>query len=249
MDHEETLEGGNASGGVVKVGATVRKAWLPSTPRVIEFLRTLHDSGIDVPGPHGRDDQGRLVLDFVPGTMAIDLAPLPETVVRKVGALIRAIHDASAPLGVPDDWPDGVLPAPHREMICHNDLATWNLVIDGDRLVFIDWDGAAPSSRLWDLAYAAIAFAHLFPGADITDSAHRLTAFLVGYDAGSDLREALPHVLEQRSRAMYDLLYDSHMTGLQPWATMYVDGHGEHWLKTTQFIADHHPAWVEATSL
>ena len=48
---------------------------------------------------------------------------------------------------------------------------------------------------------------------------------------------------------MYDLLNDSHTTGLQPWATMYVEGHGEHWLKTTRFIADHHHAWAAAAAL
>lgn len=248
VDHEETLEGGNASSAVVRIGSTVRKAWLPTTPRVVKFMRALSSSGVDVPGTHGRDEQGRLVLDFIPGTMAIDIAPLPEDVVRKIGVLVRSIHDASEPLGIPNDWPDGVLPAPHRELICHNDLATWNLVIDGNRLVFIDWDGAAPSSRLWDLAYAAIAFAHLFPGADVTASACRLRAFLAGYDASEELCEALPDVLVQRSRAMYDLLRDSQTTGLEPWATMYIEGHGDHWFNTTRFIADHRQAWVEVTA-
>ena len=31
----------------------------------------------------------------------------------------------------------------------------WNLVRDRDRWVFIDWDGARPGSRLWDLACSA----------------------------------------------------------------------------------------------
>lgn len=214
---------------------------------MVEFMAALRTRGIDLPGTHGGDDQGRLVLDYVPGTMAIDIAPLPDDIVRKIGALVRAIHDASAPLGVPGDWPDGVLPAPQRELICHNDRATWNLVIDDGRLVLIDWDGAAPSSRLWDLAYAATAFAHLFPHADVKASARRLRAFLDGYEADFDLRAALPEALEQRAQAMFDLLHESHTTtGLQPWATMYREGHGEHWRNTTQFIVEHHRVWTLA---
>lgn len=183
MEHEEVLNGGNASGDVVRVGSTVRKPWLASTPRVVAFMGALRGAGIDVPCTHGRDERGRLILDFVPGTMAIDIAPLSTDVVRRVGTLVRTIHDASAQRPVPEDWPVGVLPAPRADLLCHNDLATWNLVIDGDRLVFIDWDGAAPSSRSWDLAYAAISFAHLFPGTDVAGSVKRLTAFAEGYAA------------------------------------------------------------------
>lgn len=248
MKREEVLDGGNAPGDVVRVGSTVRKAWLASTPRVVAFMDALRGGGIDVPCAHGRDEHGRLTLDFVPGTMAIDIAPLSTDVVRRVGALVRSIHNASAKLPVPEDWPVGVLPAPHTELLCHNDLATWNLVIDGDRLVFIDWDGAAPSSRSWDLAYAAIAFAHLFPGADVAHSVKRLTAFVEGYAADTDLRAVLPRLMVQRSDAMYELLRASHDSGREPWATMYVEGHGDHWLVTTKFIEQHQREWVDALS-
>ena len=248
MEREEVLEGGNASGDVVRVGSTVRKAWLSSTPRVVAFMEALRNGGIDVPSTHGRDEHGRLTLDFVPGTMAIDMAPLSTDVVRRVGVLVRSIHDASAQLTVPEDWPVGVLPAPHADLLCHNDLATWNLVIDGDRLVFLDWDGAAPSSRSWDLAYAAIAFANLFPGADVALSVKRLTAFVQGYGADTNLRSVLPRLMVQRSDAMYTLLRDSHKSGREPWATMYVEGHGDHWLATTQFIEQHQREWVAALS-
>lgn len=248
MERDEVLDGGNASGHVVRVGSTVRKPWLVSTPRVVAFMDALRGAGIDVPRTLGRDERGRLVLDFVPGTMAIDIAPLPLDVVRRVGALVRSIHDASAQLPVPQDWPLGVLPAPHADLVCHNDLATWNLVIDGDRLVFIDWDGAAPSSREWDLAYAAIAFAHLFPDADVGEGVERLTVFADGYGADADLRAHLPHLMTQRAEAMHELLRTSHVTGHEPWATMYVEGHGDHWLATTRFITEHQRHWADALS-
>ena len=149
VELEEVLDGGNASGQVVRVGSTVRKPWLSSTPRVLAYLDALREAGIDVPRTHGRDEKGRLILGFIPGSVAIDEAPSSNTVVRRVGALVRASHDASARLSVPDDWPAGLLPAPQADLLCHNDLAPWNLVIDGDRLVFTDWDGAGPSSRSW----------------------------------------------------------------------------------------------------
>lgn len=242
---EELLAGGNASGGVVRVGVTVRKPWLPTSERTVAFTGALRRHGIDLPRTHGRDDEGRLVLDFVPGVMAIDHAPLSLALVERVGDLVRDIHDASGALPVPDDW-DVLIPADDPDLICHNDLATWNLVIDGDRLVFIDWDGAGPSTRLWDLAYAAISFSHLFPGGEVADSACRLAALMDGYRGDQELRKALPAAMTRRAHAMHDLLRRSHETGDEPWGTMYVQGHGEHWAGTATFIQDHQTDWHAA---
>ncbi|AIV36362.1 phosphotransferase [Streptomyces sp. CCM_MD2014] len=242
---EEELHGGNASDRVVRVGSTVRKPWLPTSDSTVSYLRALHRRGVDVPLGHGRDEHGRLVLDYVPGSLAMDDAPLEPDLVHRVGALVRRIHDASTGLPLRGRW-DVLIPAERPDLLCHNDLATWNLVVDGDRLVFIDWDGAGPSTRLWDLAYAAVSFAHLFPGADVHDSATRLAAFVDGYDAGGELREALPRTMVRRAAAMHDLLRRSHESGRQPWGTMYVTGHGDHWAGTTGFVDEHLDDWRRA---
>ncbi|GAA1398384.1 phosphotransferase [Luteococcus peritonei] len=242
---EEVLAGGNATDQVVRIGQTVRKPWLETSGRAMALLEHVRSAGIDVPRFHGRDEQGRMVLDHVPGTMAIDLAPLDEHTVHRVGALVRSIHDACADLPVPQDWPV-LLPAPHPDLLCHNDLATWNLVVDGDRLVFIDWDGAGPSNRLWDLAYAAIAFAHLFADADPAASARRLAALLDGYDADEAMRAALPEAMAARAEAMWHHLREAHRTGWEPWASMYVEGHGETWQQSAAFIRRHQELWRRA---
>lgn len=242
---EEALSGGNASAGVVRVGDTMRKPWLPTTPRTADFTHELRRRGIEVPELRGRDDRGRQVLDFVPGDLAMDRTPLDTTTVRRVGTLIRRIHDASEGLEVPADW-EVLIPADGPDLVCHNDLAPWNLVIDGDRLVFIDWDGAGPSTRLWDLAYAALAFGHLFPGADVEDSAARLSAFVDGYAADEELRVSLPESMGDRAAAMHELLRSSHARGREPWGSMYIDGHGEHWARTTRLIREHEQRWALA---
>ncbi|WP_350309798.1 phosphotransferase, partial [Arthrobacter sp. efr-133-R2A-63] len=56
--------------------------------------------------------------------------------------MVRAIHDASESFVPPRDarW-NVAISSPGEELICHNDLAPWNLII-GDRWTFIDWDAA-----------------------------------------------------------------------------------------------------------
>lgn len=242
---EELLEGGNATDRVVRVGDTVRKPWLTTSARTVEYMEAVRGHGVDLPRVHGRDEQGRLVLDFVPGRMAMDDVPLGLPLLGRVGELVRRIHDASEGLPVPDDW-DVLIPAREPDLVCHNDLAPWNLVVDGDRLVFIDWDGAGPSTRLWDLAYAAVGFGHLVPGTDVARAAARLAALVDGYDADDSLRSALPRTLAARAGAMHELLRRSHESGREPWGRMYLDGHGEHWAGVTRFIEEHQQAWAEA---
>lgn len=242
-EDEQELTGGNASESVVRVGHTVRKPWLENSAAVQSYLGVLRSSGVDVPQPLGRDDDGRHVVEFVEGVPALDQLPLGQDDLRRVGRMIRQIHDASESIVIldPDDW-TMLLPAENPNLMCHNDLAPWNLIM-GDRWVFIDWDAAGPSTRLWDLAYAAQSFGMLFDGQPVEKAAWRLRALVDGYKADDSLRRALPAAMAQRTAAMFNLLKSANEAGFQPWADMYVDGHGEHWRAAAQYVARNQTTW------
>ncbi|WP_431780021.1 phosphotransferase [Microbacterium aurantiacum] len=243
---EEELAGGNASGAVVRVGDTVRKPWTASTASVQRFVDGLRDAGVDAAAPLGRDDEGRQVLEFVPGRLAIDGRRLSRAELQRVGSMVRQIHDASQNFTPdPDDVWETAIAAPGDDLVCHNDLAPWNLII-GERWVFIDWDASAPSTRLWDLAYAAQAFALNDPARSVRQSARDLRAFVDGYRAGPALRADLPMAMTQRTAAMYDLLRSSHAAGNEPWASMFTGGHGEHWSAAGRYVTAHQKEWLAA---
>ncbi|WP_454294485.1 phosphotransferase [Salana multivorans] len=246
---EEALEGGNSAFGVVRVGATVRKPWLPTTPRVHELMVALRSAGIDVPEPRGRDRAGRQVLEHVPGHLAMGGPPLSLAELGLVGSLVRQLHDAAEPVAVgPEPWPV-LLPPPEDDtgarLLCHNDLAPWNLVL-GERWVFIDWDGAGPSTRSWDLAYAAQTFTLNDPDVAPAVAAGRLAALVAGYDPDPQLRAALTDAIVARPAAMRDHLAAAAASGWEPWASMHRDGHGEHWSRAAEHVREHRGVWRAA---
>lgn len=224
----------------------MRKPWTDATASVAGYVGALRDRGVDAPEPRGRDERGRQIIEFVPGTLAIAGARLTAQDLRRVGRMIRGIHDASASYVAPPDarWSTAI-PAPGTELVCHNDLAPWNLVT-GERWVFIDWDAAAPSTRIWDLAYAAQAFTLSDAAREPGDAAADLAALVDGYGVDERMRSELPRAMEERTAAMLALLEGARATGKEPWATMHADGHGAHWARALQYVREHRPLWARA---
>lgn len=248
-DDGELLAGGNTSGPVLRIGVTVRKPWTAATGGVVEFMQFLRAAGVDLPAPLGRDQAGRQVLEYVPGELALHAPELTPAQLSRVGGMIRAVHDASEAFTPPSDarWQTAI-PSPGDDLICHNDLAPWNLII-GDRWVFIDWDAAGPSTRLWDLAYAAQAFTLQDPARPAEHAAARLRAFVDGYQADGSMRDALPQAMVERAEAMVHLLTSSHENGREPWASMHRDGHGSHWSSVARYTDRHQSSWTRALSI
>jgi Ser/Thr protein kinase RdoA (MazF antagonist) len=245
---EEPLAGGNVSHGVVKVGDTVRRPAMPWTPAVDALLRHLERNGFaHAPRCLGRDDAGRQVLAWVPGRTQYELGPMDNTQLKRIGRIIRRLHDVSAGFREPEGarW-NVVIEPDRRDLVVHHDLAPWNLVVDGDRMTFIDWDGAGPGSRLWDLAYAAHGFSAASNESDPAFVGRRIASLVNGYGLGQEGRRRLVPMLAVRARAMYDLLDDGHRTGTQPWARMYDEGHANHWGPVSDYLRRHEREWASA---
>jgi hypothetical protein len=248
VDEEHVLAGGNVADAVVRVGQTVRKPRTAATPAVTALLHHLTSVGFEASPRHlGLDDIGRQVLEFVPGVNAYSQPPLTVPELTRLGGMIRRLHDATQTL-TPSPaarW-DVAIPADRDELVCHHDLAPWNLIRDGHRWVFIDWDGAGPGSRLWDLGYAAHGFIPLQPGGDPDHDGPRLRALADGYGLDQTQRRDLPALTAAHTRGMYDLLRNGHRTGTQPWARLWAQGHGAHWGPAADYIHNNLHRWTTA---
>lgn len=236
---EVPLTGGNVAASVVRVGDTVRKPAGPQTPAVHALLEHLRSVGFrGAPQSFGMDDAGRHVLEYVPGHTADQGEPADPDA---VGRLARDLHDALAGWTAPPDaaWACPI-PADGDDLVIHNDLAPWNLVVGPDRLVVVDWDSAAPGTRTWDLAYLAIGLVPLRPSTPMGEAAARLRALAGGYGLEEDGRERLVATLAARARSMHDLLARGHADGEEPWARLWAEGHGASWRRDAE--------WCEANA-
>lgn len=239
---EEHLAGGNVGTAVVRVGDTVRRPSGPWSPSVDALLTHLNAVGYDgAPRTFGFDERGRHVLEYIEGEVLMPFQPADHlAAAHRVGVLIRDFHDASEGFRPPADAQWNVAIAPDApDLVVHHDLAPWNLVLGGERWVFIDWDNAGPGSRLWDLAYAAHGFVPLTPQSDASSAAQRLAALADGYRLDQNGRSELGALLVPRIMSMYDLLRAGHQSSTEPWARLWSEGHGAVWLADAEYAERH----------
>lgn len=142
-------------GGAVRVGSTVRRPTGPWTPAVHALLEHLRPRLQCVPRVHGIDDEGREVLDYLPGTI-IDFPTqaLTDGQLRSLARWTKDFHQVVADFEHPGPW--RFCPSPTPSLIGHNDLGPYNVCFDGDELVGVfDWDLAGPSTPMSELVSVA----------------------------------------------------------------------------------------------
>ena len=230
------------------VGATVRKPVTSATPAVEALLEHLASEGFQAaPRTLGRDELGRQVLDYIPGVLADTVPPLSEEDLEHLGQLVRRLHDTLQTFVPPANaaW-NVAIPPDREELICHNDLAPWNLVRDGDRWVFIDWDGAGPGSGC-GTSGTWLRGSYRFGLAAIPkcvaagcDDWPMHTGSTSGSDVSFRASSPRTHVAcsiccKPRPRPVTN-----------PWARLHQEGHGAVWRAAADFTEAHAKEWAHA---
>ena len=252
---EEQLAGGNTHRGIVKVGATVRRPTGPWTPAVHALLHHLETHGFEAaPRVLGVDGEGREILTYVDGLVVwpdhVGLVATDEAL-ADVARLIRRYHDVVADFPVADvhGWSDrGSDPTGSDEVLCHNDLAPWNLVHGRDSSwTLIDWDVTAPGRRAWDLAWALLSFVPLMHFSTLTDSEtrHRLAVFRAAYGP-SLLSVDVLDVAVERCGHEARRIRERGSLGEEPYTTLLAEGHSEIWAAAEQHVARRADVWASA---
>jgi hypothetical protein len=247
-DVEIPFEDGNVSG-AVRIGQTVRPATGPWTPAVHALLRHLESVRfMESPRVLGIDAMGRESLTFLPGKTApasLDGFESDEVLVG-VADLLRRYHDAVRGFLAPKnaEWRITVGAPTSGEIVCHCDVAPWNVTfVDGRPTGLIDWDFAAPGPMIWDVAYALWRFVPLYPDDRYGSPAERARRIRLFCDAyGLSSRGGLLDVVGHRQRVLYDTLKTWGKAGVPGFVEMWRDGHGEIIQQDIAYVERHRQA-------
>jgi Ser/Thr protein kinase RdoA (MazF antagonist) len=257
---ELPLGGGDVTEGVVRVGDTVRRPHAPWSEAVAAYLRHLERVGFDgAPRFLGVDEQGRDVLDFVPGVVpgqpVVEHWAAAPAVLEAVARLLRRLHEASASFEPPagavwfgDDvppvvFPPDVPPEPAADIVSHFDVTPQNVVFrGGEPVALIDFDLTHPGSRLRDVVNTAMWWVPLHAPADRdrpfadADASARLAAFADAYGLGAAERAAFCVVaIGAATRSWHRMRANAELRG-GGWARMWAEGAGERILRRRAWL-------------
>jgi hypothetical protein len=156
-------------------GTEVHRRPRQDSSEVHAFLSYLESASFGLaPRFLGFSPDGAERLTYIAGTTGYP--PLSEEIrsddaLASVARAIRAFHDTSQGYTFSPgfQWHGYEWARPARvDCIGHFDLAPWNFVFDGTAVTgILDWDAVGPSSRVWDIAYAAYQFVPFHPSQDL----------------------------------------------------------------------------------
>lgn len=261
---EVCLVGGNDSE-VVRVGSTVRRTSRPWSPAVRWFLEHLHAQGFDgAPRFLRVDERGRDVLTFMEGDVGnypLTAAMTSDVALQNSADLVRQFHlaqklDVTEIAALP--WRNQYDDPERWEVICHNDIAPYNLVYsDGVPSSMIDFDNAGPGPRVWDVAHAAYrlvplssdAHCQVFGWQTMPDRPRRLQMFIDRYGllTSGDKRELLDSVVTQLSQFRNSILERAAL-GDPGVATQVRENHAASYEADLNFIDQERANWQRAIS-
>ncbi|MBO0880685.1 MAG: aminoglycoside phosphotransferase family protein [Mycobacterium sp.] len=244
----------------VRRGATVERGSGPGNNSVHALLQHFERVGFDLtPRYLGTTEDGsRELFSYIDGETGYP--PLTDDIrsdeaLISLARAIRAMHDATR--GFEHDgqmgWDSHEISAPVTiDCIGHRDLAPWNIVFRGTDVVgIIDWDFAGPSSRVWDLAYAAHQFVPFHPAPNMPafgwteepDRARRLRCFIEAYGLDVTPEEIVDLTIVRLTSMAASIA--SHVRAGDPAFAMHArDGHAQAYLNAARYIIDHRQTFL-----
>ena len=190
---ESLLVGGRTATEVVRIENTVRRSVGPNSEFNHALLKLLEEKSFGhAPRFLGIDEKGREILTFMDGEVSHGEMNWTDDQLAKVVQMLKDFHDATA----------GSELAKGKEVVCHNDIAPWNTIIENDvPTAFIDFDDVAPGNRADDLAYLLWTFLEL--GSDVpADVQAKKIQKLCEIYGFTDKRKLVDAILDQQEKIL-----------------------------------------------
>ncbi|MDP3778529.1 MAG: phosphotransferase [bacterium] len=190
---ESLLVGGRTATEVVRIENTVRRSVGPNSEFNHALLKLLEEKNFGhAPRFLGTDEKGREILTFMEGEVPHGEMSWTDDQLLKVIQMLKDFHDATA----------GSELAQGKEVVCHNDIAPWNTILENDTpTAFIDFDDVAPGNRADDLAYLLWTFLKLGSDVPADVQAERIRKLSEVYGF-TDKHKLIDAILEQQEKIL-----------------------------------------------
>ncbi len=219
MSPHEILKGGN-SNHVIKEDDTVIRDTGVWSPFVHALLKQLTAAGFKKSPVLLETTASKERLTYFKGDVGnYPLKPYMQSdnMLIEVAQVLRRFHDITQTMVIPSDatFQLPVHTSGQHEVICHNDFAPYNCVFQSGHLVgIIDFDTAAPGSRVWDVAYAVYRFVPLTNDehsldcgwTPIPNRVSRLKLFCEAYGLEFDDRCKLIDTVQERLKSLIEYM-------------------------------------------
>jgi len=258
------LSGGTSS--VYKKGNKIYRKQRENSKTVQKLLVHLKNKGFNK-APEFLGTEGEYeVLSFVKGE-CFEPEEYPFTndvehrleIIRKAARLLREFHDSTTDFEIEeaDKWwltYKGELP---KEVICHNDFATYNVTfVNGLPYGIIDFDTCTTAPRIWDIAYGVYRFVPLgemqydadlkaerkYNDSDRNFRQKGIKAFFESY--GMEMADDFCEVIKERLMAMANIITDEAQKGNEAFEKMIDEEHYDFYLNEIKFIDKHFNEWI-----
>jgi Ser/Thr protein kinase RdoA (MazF antagonist) len=178
---------------VVRIENTVRRSVGPNSNFSHALLKLLEEKGFGhAPRFLGIDEKGREILTFMEGEVHHGEMNWTDDQLIKVVQMLKDFHDATAG----SELTEG------SEVVCHNDIAPWNTILENDvPIAFIDFDDVSPGNRADDLAYLIWTFLELGSEGPASVQAKKIQKISEAYGF-SDNRKLIDAILEQQEKIL-----------------------------------------------
>ena len=185
---------------------------------------------------------------YVPGDTVGDAYPWPkwvwsEALLEQVGRATAEYHRAVADFRPPEPVIWQIPPISDSPLVCHHDLAPYNVVTrDGELAAFIDWDLAGPGSIRSELAFVAWQWVPLWRPESLRghglenapDTGRRLRLLLDGY--GLEERSGFIDDVIRRVVLQYEGFVAQAAQGIPAFVEIVREGHVEDTMKTADYL-------------
>jgi len=239
----EKLVGGNMSI-VFRNNDIIYRNQKPWSSTIHRFLLHLESEGFkECPRFLGIDKNNYEMLSYVEGECK---EIYPGNIERKLhlkgmvsfASIMKRFHQASSTFVVEDkdEWMlsyDGPL---EKEVICHNDIAPYNMTFKDDiPYKMIDFDTCCLAPRIRDIVYALYRFIP-FTNNDFNDTYIKecITIFFRSY--GMECPKQFFDIMIHRLEALIDTIYNRANNDDAIFKKMIIEGHVDFYLKEIQYI-------------